>query len=165
MLQAKKVGFWKNRYEITADGRVLATWAPSIWKTGGTFELDGQRYEIRGNMWGSKYGMVTEDGAAVASADRVGRKRWTVQAGGRVYEFQRASIWRQEEILHSEGSQVGSIKRISMWRGDAMADLPGLPVPVQIFVLAVVLTMWDQQFAAATTATAGGAAGAAGASG
>ena len=157
MLHAKKVGFWKNRYEITADGRVLATWEGSIWKSGGTVELDGRRYEIRSNLWGNKYGMVTEDGAAVASADRVGRKKWTVEADGRVYEFRRASIWRQEELLCSEGHQVGVIKRTSMWRGDATAELPSLPVPVQVFVLAVVLTMWDQQFAAATTAAAGGA--------
>jgi hypothetical protein len=37
-----------------------------------------------------------------------------------------------------------------MWRGDAVADLPGLPPPVQVFVLAVVLSMWDAQAAAAS---------------
>jgi hypothetical protein len=160
VLHAKKISFWKNRYEITTDGQVLATWEGSVWKTGGTFDLDGRRYEIRGNMWGSKYGIVTEDGTAVASADRVGRKRWTVEAAGRIYEFQRASLWRHEEILHSEGRAVGSVKRTSIWRSDAIADLPGLPIPVQIFVLAVVLTRWDQQAAAGA-----GAAGAAGAIG
>lgn len=152
MLHAKKVGFWRNRYEITTAGRMLATWEGSMWRTGGTFELDGRRYEIRSNLWGSKYGMATEDGTVVASADRVGRKRWTVEAGDQLYTFRRASIWRQEQSLCSEDRQVGSIKRTSIWRSDATADLPGLPVPVQIFVLAVVLTMWD----AAAAAAAGG---------
>lgn len=168
MLHAKKVSLWKTRYEITDAGRVLATWEGSIWKSGGTFDLDGRRYEIRGNLWGSKFGMVTEDGedgedgTVVATADRVGRKRWTVETGGQIYEFQRASIWRQEEILCSAGRQLGTVKRTGLWRSDATADLPGLPVPVQIFVLAVVLTMWDHQSAAAT---AGGAAGSAGSGG
>ena len=155
MLHAKKIGFWRNRYEITDDGQVLAIWEPSVWRTGGTFELDGRRYEIRGNLWGSKYGMVSADGSAVAAADRVGRKRWTVDAGGQILEFQRASIWRQEQLLMSDGRQIGSVKRTSMWRGDASADLPGLPVPVQLFVLAVVLTMWEQQSASATAGASG----------
>jgi hypothetical protein len=163
MLQAKKVSMWRNRYRIIADGQPVATWDGSVWKVGGQLELAGRRYQVRGNMWGSKYGMATEDGVAVAAADRVGRKRWTVEADGRTYEFRRASMWRQEEELHSGGRRVGSVKRTSVWRGDAVAELPGLALPVQIFVLAVVLTMWDSQSAAASTAAAGGAAGAGGA--
>ena len=153
MLEARKASVWKNRYDILADGRRLATWDRSSWKAGGTVELNGRRYEVRANMWGSKHGMVDEDGTPIASADRVGRKNWTVEAGGRSYEFQRASMWRQEEELHFEGRRVGSVKRNSIWRGDAVADLPGLSPPVQVFVLAVVLTKWD--VAAATAATAG----------
>jgi hypothetical protein len=38
---------------------------------------------------------------------------------------------------------VGSVKRKSIWRGDAVADLPGLPPSVEVFVLAVVLTKWE----------------------
>ena len=152
MLEARKASVWKNRYDIIADGRRLATWDESSWKAGGTVELDGRRYEVRANMWGNKYGMVDADGTPVASADRVGRKNWTVEAGGRTYEFHRASMWRQEEELHSEGRRVGSVKRSSIWRGDAVADLPGLPRPVEVFVLAVVLTMWDSAAAAAATA-------------
>lgn len=91
--------------------------------------------------------MVTEDGTVVASADRVGRTRWTVKADDRLYTFQRASIWRQEQILCSEDRQVDSIKRTSIWP----ADLLSLSLPVQTFALAVVLTMWD----AAAVAAAG----------
>lgn len=158
MLKARKAGIWSHRYEIAADGKHLATWDGSMWKHGGHFELEGRRYEVRGNMWGSKYGMVAEDGTPLASAERVGRKRWTVAAGGRTYEFQRASMWRREEELLSAGLKIGSIKRVSVWRSDAEADLPGLPVPLQVFVLAVVLTMWD--WADEAAASAGGAAAA-----
>ncbi len=153
MLEARKVSIWKDRYAISADGRQVAVWDGALWTTGGRFELDGRRYEVRGNLWGSRYGMAGPDGARVAVANRVGRKRWTVEAGGRTYDFQRASLWRGEQELRSEGRRLGSVKRTSVWRGDATADLPGLPLPVQIFVLAVVLTMWDSN--------SGGAAGAA----
>lgn len=50
MLHAKKISFWRNRYKIATDGRMLATWEGSMWKSGGTFELDGRRYEIRGDL-------------------------------------------------------------------------------------------------------------------
>jgi hypothetical protein len=153
MLEAKRASIWKNRYDITEDGRRLATWDESSWKTGGTVELDGRRYEVGANMWGNKYEMVDQDGTPIASADRVGRKNWTVEADGQTYEFHRVSMWRQEEELQSEGRPVGSVRRNSIWRGDAVADLPGLPRPVEVFVLAVVLTMWD--LAAASAATAG----------
>jgi hypothetical protein len=143
MLEAKRAGAWKRSYDIIADGRRLATWDTSSWTAGGTVELDGRRYEVRANMWGEKHGMVDEFGTPIASAARVGRKNWTVEAGSRTYEFRRAS-WRLDQELHLEGRCVGSVKRISTWRGGAVADLPGLPLPVEVFVLVVVLTMWDR---------------------
>jgi hypothetical protein len=157
MLHAKKPAFWRNRYEITADGQPIATWDGSMWRNGGRFELDGLRYEVRGNMWGSRYGMAAEDGSPVAAADRVGRKKWTVEAAGRNYEFRRASMWRHEEELLSGGRSVGSVRRTSVWRSDATADLPELPLPVQIFVLVVVLTTWDGLTALASVGAFGGA--------
>lgn len=156
MLEATKTSLWQNRYAIGADGRQLAVWDGSLWTAGGTFELDGRRYKVRGNMWGSTYGMVDQAGAPVAKANRVGRKRWTVEAGGRTYTFQRASLWRDEQELRSaDGRRLGSVRRTSLWRGDAVADLPSLPLPVQIFVLAVVLTMWNSSSAAGTSGATG----------
>ena len=43
----------------------------------------------------------------------------------------------------SVASAWASIKRTSIWGGDAVADLPGLPPAVAIFAFAVVLTSWD----------------------
>jgi hypothetical protein len=42
---------------------------------------------------------------------------------------------------------VGSVKRNNTRRGDAVADLPGIPQPVGPFVLPVVLTEWDSDSA------------------
>ena len=101
MLEARKASVWRNSYDITVDSRPLARWDGSSWKAGGTFELDGRRYDVRTNMWATTYVMA-------------------------------------------DGVPVGSVKRNSMWRSDTVADLPLLPLPVQVFVLAVVLTVWDQ---------------------
>lgn len=153
MLVAKKVGFWKNTYEISVAGQLVTTWEKSSWTRGGAVELDGRRLEIRGNLWGTRYTMTDEEGAELAAADRVGRKRWTVEADGRIHELRRASMWRQEELLLADGREVGSIRRSGPWRRDATAELPGLPLPLQVFVFVVTLTKWD---AARAAAAAGG---------
>jgi hypothetical protein len=148
MLMARKVSAWRSRYEVTIDGRPVAVWDGSLWKSGGDFELDGRRYRVRGNAWGNRFGMVDGDGTTVASADRVGRKRWTVEAAGHTYHFQRSSMWSSEQELHTVRGRAGSLKRVGFWRRDVVADLPGLPPPVQVFVLGVVVTMWEAQSAA-----------------
>ena len=148
MLEARRVSLWRNRYEIVADGQPLAMWDGRVWRNGGTFDLAGRRYDVKSNVWGTRFEMTDEAGIIVATADRVGRKRWTVQASSRTYRFQRASWWRSEELLVADGRPVGSVRRVSHWRSDAVADLPDLPLPLQIFVVAVVLSMWDAEAAA-----------------
>jgi hypothetical protein len=144
MLQARKVGFWRRSYELVADGEPLATWTGRVWRGGGTVDLAGRRHEVAANAWSSRFEMTDETGLVVASADRVGRKRWTVAADGRTYRFQRASWWRSEELLDDGDQPVGSVRRVG-WRSSAVADLPGLSVPVQVFILVVILAKWDSQ--------------------
>ena len=120
-----------------------------MWRSGGTFELEGRTYTIRSNGWGTKYTMTTGSDRVVASAERVGRKHWNVQAGGHTYEFQRTSMWTQEQALLRGGRPTGTVKRTSFWKGDAIADLPDLDPAVQVFVFAVMLTTWDNAHAAA----------------
>jgi hypothetical protein len=148
MLQASKTGVWSGTYEITLDGRPLTTWTPRTWRSGGSFDLDGRRFEVHNNLWGGRFDLSTEDGEQVAAADRVGRTRWNVQADGHRYEFERASVWSGEQsLLDAGGQRVGSIRRVSPWRSDTEADLPGVPVLVQVFALIVVFATWESQSA------------------
>lgn len=151
MLTAEQTGFWGRSYRIGVDGRPLTTFTPRQWSAGGRFSLDGQDYELRSNAWGGKYAMTTgtDGGSAIATAEKVGRKRWLVQADARTYQFQRVSLWRGDQALLTDGRQVGVIKRTSTWKANASAELPGLSLPVQVFVVAVVVTMWRTQAAAA----------------
>jgi hypothetical protein len=59
-------------------------------------------------------------------------------------------LWSSEQELHTEGGRVGSVWQTSVWRGEVAADLPGMPLPVQLFVLGVVITMWNARAAAAS---------------
>lgn len=149
MLEANRVSLWRNRYTLTADGQPVAVWDGRSWRPGGTFDLAGRHYEVKANGWGTRFELI-DAGGPVATANRVGRKHWTVEAGGRTYTFERRSMWRSEEVLVEGGQPAGSIRRLSAWRSDAVADLPDLPLPLQVFVFVVVLTNWDAQAAAAS---------------
>jgi hypothetical protein len=158
MLTAQKPNLWRSCYDIAVDGLPIARWEPAWWRSGGVFELDGQRYQVRGNTLGSRFELIGPAGQPVALAQKVGRKQWTVQAGDRTYQFRRASIWRGDQELLFGDQAVGSIRRTSLWRDTAVAELPGMPEPVQVFVLCVVLAMWAAAAIAASSAAASSAA-------
>jgi hypothetical protein len=153
MLTAEKVSMWRGRYRILSDGREVAVWDPSWWRTGGDFDVDGSFFQVRANGWGTKYRMLDQAGNEVALVERAGRKRWSVQAGGRTYEFRRASFWGNQQELLVDGARVGSMRRTSAWSGAIEADLPGMPLPLQIFVVGVQIAIWQSQQQAAAASS------------
>ncbi|MFF5076401.1 hypothetical protein ACFY36_05070 [Actinoplanes sp. NPDC000266] len=152
MLTAEKKSLWRGQYRMVADGREVAQWDPSWWRSGGEFEVDGHRFTVRSNAWGSRFTMLDQAGNQVAHVERAGRKTWSVHAGGLVYEFRRTSMWGNQQELLSAGVKVGSLRRTSAWSGTVEADLPGMPLPIQIFVVGVQIAMWQAQQAAAGSA-------------
>ena len=151
MLTAERIGAWRGRYRLAADGQPVAVWDPSWWRTGGDVEVDGRRYQVRANGWGTKYRMMDETGTEVALVERAGRKQWTVRSAGRTYEFRRTSIWGNRQELWADTVKVGSLRRTSAWSGALEADLPGMPLPVQIFVMGVQIALWQAQQSAAAS--------------
>ncbi|MBL7256183.1 hypothetical protein JKJ07_17950 [Actinoplanes sp. LDG1-01] len=141
---------------MTDRGREITTWDKSTWKSGGEFTLEGRRFRVRSKIWGSKYTMVDDSDTVVASAERVGRKHWTVSAGGQTYNFRRKSFWSSEEEFVLGDTRVGSIRKTSFWGGTVEVELPGLTPQLQLFVLAVVLSKWDAEAAAAAASSSGG---------
>src|ERR1700754_1112254 len=137
MLTARPASAWRNSYEVALDGRPVTIFDGAFWRNGGAFALDGRRFEVRGSLWGTRSALRDEFGGAVAEAERIGRKRWTVTSGGRPSECRRPSVWGPRQDLYVGDRAVGSVRRPSSWRRDVEVDLPGVPVAVQIFVLAV----------------------------
>jgi hypothetical protein len=151
MLTAERTNMWRGRYRLVADGREVAVWDPSWWRLGGDFMVDGHRFQVRSSGWATSYKMLDEAGNEVAVVEKPGRKHWTARADGRVYEFRRSSLWGKRQEMLVGGVGVGSIRRTSPWRGDIEADLPGMPLPIQIFVVGVQIARWQAQQAAATS--------------
>jgi hypothetical protein len=145
MLTARRSSMWSGEYRIEWDGRPVAVWDSSWWRSGGVFEIDGYRFQVRANHWGTKYRMLDQAGNEIALVERAGRKHWTVLADGRTYEFRRASIFGNHQELLIGGVPAGSLRRVSAWSGGIEADLPGMPLPLQVFVIGVQIAIWRAQ--------------------
>jgi hypothetical protein len=150
VLRASRAGLLSTRYDITRDDpagefRAICTWKPSAFIGGGSFELGGHRYDVaRGGWTGRRYRLRDESGRLVALADGVGRLAWTLETGGQVHTFERRSPWRRDQVLVRDGEPVGAVRSTSAWFGEAEAELPGLPLEAQIFVLVSLLAVWDE---------------------
>ena len=148
MIEARRLRLWDGRYDLLEDGRCVATWERSLWATGGRFELGGRSFTVRANLLGDEASLTEAGGRRVATAHGFGRKNWTIEADEETYHFSRAAPWPHEEKLLDGRRRLGSVKRTNVWRGDAAADLPGLPRVVEVFAIAVVLTRWESDAAA-----------------
>jgi hypothetical protein len=145
VLQASRVGLLTTRYAITCDGVALCTWKPSRFIGGGAFELEGRHYDVaRGGWTGRRYRLTDDAGRLVALADGVGRLTWTLETGGVTHTFERPSLFRYDQVLVRDGEPAGTVRRTSAFWGEAEADLPGLPLVVQVFVLVSLLSVWDE---------------------
>jgi hypothetical protein len=143
MIQARRVSVWHGRYDITMDGQPVAMWQKSDSRTGGTLEWESRRYLMLASLMGGTASLTAAGGPLIATAHDVGRARWTIHADGTTYAFRRGAPWRQEEKLLVQGRHVGSIKRTNIVRGNTAADLPEIPLVVELFALTLVLTVWD----------------------
>ena len=148
VIEARKLSLWNDRYDLIEDGRRVATWERSLWTTGGALELGGRRFTVRANLLGGESTMGEVGGPAIATAHGICRKNWTIDADGTTYHFRRAGLGRPEERLHDRGRRLGSVRRTGLWRGDAAADLPGLPRVVEVFAIALALSRWESDAAA-----------------
>lgn len=154
MLQAIRVGAFSSDYDITLDGQVVTRWDKSMWRNRGSFTVQGQRYEVRTTFWNTTFTMIDQVGRTVATAANPNRRQWTVVTEGQSYEFHRRRWWRQHYDLVVGGQPVGFVRRPSGWRSTVVAELPTMPLPAQVFAIAVALTTWDAAAAAGATGAA-----------
>lgn len=143
VLRASRAGLLSTRYEVVDDeGRPVCTWKPSAFFGGGAFVLHSRSYDVaRGGWTGHRYRLLLA-GELVALADGVGRAAWTLDTGGVTHAFERPSLLRQDHVLLApDGSPAGRVRR--RW-AETTADLPDLPLAVQVFVLVSLLAVWDE---------------------
>uniref|UniRef100_A0AAU3H396 Uncharacterized protein n=1 Tax=Streptomyces sp. NBC_01401 TaxID=2903854 RepID=A0AAU3H396_9ACTN len=149
MLHAKRIHLPSQDYELTEDGRALATFSLRRGSIGARFTLHGADYAVRTHRFSGVYELLDSDGTAVATTDRV-RRSWNMTCSGRVIPFrQTAAAGREYTMTGDDGQPAGTIRRTGHVQSQTTADLPGLELVLQVFALVVVLLRRRRKRAAA----------------
>ncbi|EFK99910.1 MULTISPECIES: hypothetical protein [Streptomyces] len=142
MLEIKPESTFGRGYEVLVNGMSVGTWSSRVWRSGGQIDMAGETFEFRSGSWGRSFEMLT-GGTVRAEAHRSGG-HWLVTGEGGPYELKRPSFLRGKRQLVADGRVLGEF-RSSGIRGGLTADLGDVPLPVQVFVGVVVLTLQRRQ--------------------
>ena len=148
---------FKLGFDLLDDGdRVLGSFQGSAWRERGEITGGGERAGFRRDG-GRRFALDGGAGElAVAEKPSIWSGRWVLHAGGVSYELAKRSwLSRGYELRH--GSKVvGSIEPKGVFSSTkAAVDLPaGFPPLVQVFVIAVVITLWRRDSSSSSGAAA-----------
>lgn len=139
---------------LDGAGRVVGGLTGRGWRESGWVEAGGAAWELR--RAGSRRFELAGPQGPVATAVQVSfwSSGWLLSTGDRTYELVKPSLWSSRYELRADGRPVGEVRRRGVLRLHTEGALPAdLPPPVQVFAVAVVLTLWRRQQAAAGAAS------------
>ncbi len=165
MATVRPHGTFRNGFDLVDDaGRELGSFQGSAWREHGEVTAGGELAGFRRD--GGRRFVLDGRAGELAAADKpsMWSGRWVVHAGGQAYELARSS-WLSRSVELRRGDQVVGAVHPKGLGSKAVVDLPAeLPPAVQVFVVAVVLTLRRRESSAAgSAAAASGGATAAGA--
>jgi hypothetical protein len=142
MLRSRRLGVFRHRYEVSEDGGPAIVIA-GMRREGSAFEVGGERYVVQRN--GYKAFTVTGPNGLLARAQRGNGRTWTIQSMYGPLELLRTSAWKETWELRQAGESVGTLSKDGAFKRTSTADLPeSLPLPLRLFVLCVVETLWER---------------------
>ena len=152
---------------LDATPRGLFSWGFTVRQDGDTIaDIDlswlGERAEIRAG--GQTYSAYRESLLAGTFVLRSGERAlararkasafaraFAIDLAGRPLELKATSFWGREFGLFENGTQVGRIGPAGWFGRRAVIDLPpDVPLPAQLFLLWLVLVLWQRADAAAS---------------
>jgi hypothetical protein len=165
VLTVRALGAFKNGFDLVDDeAGSVGGFRGSAWREHGDIVVGRERLGFR-RHGGRRFTLESPSGV-LATAVKPSRwsGRWEITLGDRTYELAKRSLMSRTVEVRGRGQVLGEVRPKGVFGGNAAVELPAeLPVPVQVFVIAVVLTLWRRdETAGASAATAGGAAAASG---
>lgn len=149
MLQSMRRGVFRHSYDITEEGRPVATLTGGR-REGYTFEVDGETFQVTRQGYRGFTISGTQTGE-VARADRSNGRTWTIHSMYGPLELARTSIWKETWELRRFGQPAGTLSKDGAFKRGSTADLPDdLPLAIRLFVLCVVEILWERSRQAAS---------------
>jgi hypothetical protein len=154
MLQAKRRGFLKHRFEITDDATDVTELA-GFRRESCEFLINGERHRVTRER--RKRLVFHGPRGWLATADQESGRHWTINTAQWRYDLVRPSAWRSAWELHQGSQPLG---RFQAKGSTSTADLPStLDLPIRLFAYYVVLINWERSNSAAAASAAGGSGG------
>jgi hypothetical protein len=161
MLTVRSHGSWKRGFDVLDErGAVVGVFEGSAWRERGRIRAGDQEWEFRRERY-RRLSLAGPQGVyATAERASVWSGRWQFTAGGRTYELAKAAWYSRRYQLRAGDAVAGELSPRGVFGNHAEASLPPeLPPAVQVFVIAVVMTLWRRENSTAAGAAAAGAVG------
>jgi hypothetical protein len=150
MLRARRRGIFRREYDVFSEGEQVTS------LTGGRresceFSLAGNGYRIE-RVDRRRFRLVGPAGQEAVAERETGRE-WRVRSGSGNLTLAKPSIWRSSWEIRQRGTTRGEIRQDGAFKRTYSAGVPAdVPLPVGVFVLYVVLVIFERQAAAAAAA-------------
>jgi hypothetical protein len=149
-------GAFSRGFDLVGDGdRKLGGFDGSVWRENGRIQIGAEEWEFRKERT-RRFSLAGPQGTyATAEQTSMWSSRWQIAVGDRLYLLAKES-WLSSGYQVTVGDRVvGSVHRKGIFSSKAEVDLPAdMPPPVQVFVIAVVMTQWRRDSSAAAAGSA-----------
>jgi hypothetical protein len=144
-------GAFKNGFDLVdGSGRTVGGFDGSAWREGGRIAIGDESWDFR-KQRSKRFELAGPQGTyATAQQTSMWSTKWHVAVGDQLFELAKRS-WLSSDYEVSVGDRVvGSVDKKGVFSSKAQVSLPAdMPPPVQVFVIAVVMTQWRRDGAAA----------------
>ena len=150
--------WYSNDYTIFAHGEPLVTIQGGWFREQGVFTLDNAAYTVRTERPGRL--VLAQGDTVLARVTKVSfwKHQFVVEVNGSQYQLEATAAWqwRRSFVLRSSDTMLGTIAPQSPWNRNATIDLPeALSLPVRLFLVILVIFMWQRDEAATAAVVAG----------
>ncbi len=159
MLDIEPVSWVSQRFIVRSSEGYAGEINFRFWREQGDMRLGHGDFEVRREKATSGRFLLHGPSGVVAEASKPSawRNFFLVDYNGMRFELRKASVWFRRFLVVAGTKEIGSVAPHSMWTRRAEAKLPeNWPLEVKLFVVWLVLAMWNRE-AGAAVAMAGAA--------
>ena len=151
MIEASPKHFFSKDYVLRSAGTTLLVLDVSAWRERARFELGGHTWQLyRESLFSGRF--VLQRGADVvarATKPSALRSRFEVEFGQVTFTLRKVSPFSRRFGVFAGEQQIGGIAPASFLSRKVIIDLPNdWPAAVHVYVLWLVLLIWNRQKAA-----------------
>ncbi len=152
ILEAEPTGWGSWTARIPTDGAPLTALGISLWRSRGSFELDGQAFSIDPSGFFLQNAALKRGGTTIARAEKpsILQRRYLITSAGHRMTLESRSWSGRKYVLLLGGKEVGWVRREGMTGRKVLLDFPEeVPMALRVFLLYLVLAQAKRESAAA----------------